>query len=363
MGKPITALAGALLLMGILILIGACAPAAAPPTPTPAPVAKPAAAVATAAPPTAAPPTAAPATPTPRKVEKVVMPFQTTGFTDFCIVVAKKKGFYQSEALEVETPIIASDIAVKAMIGGTDIDYVTSWGSSVRAAVTGVPIKAIMAQLDKTPHILVARADIKTVSDLRGKKIGVASVGGTVEVLARLALKKAGVDPDKEVNFVVISDSATRLVSIRTGVIDGSVMDPAFAIAAEKEGLTLLVRFKDVVDIVMSGISTSDKKIKENPDQVLRVVRASVKGCQYLRDPKNRVEIVKLMMDELKLAQDVADRTYDLSIDTVSEDGSWRDSAVQTDIDAARERANVKEAVPLSQVVDATFVRKLKETR
>ena len=342
------------------LLLGACAPAAPPPTPIPTAPPKAAAPAAEAPKPA---PTPVPATATPRKVEKVAIAFQTTGFADFCVNVAKKKGFYRDEALEVETPIMASDVAVKAMVGGSDVDYVTSWGSSIRAAVQGVPVKGIMAQLDRTSHILVALPEFKAVAELRGKKIGINSVGGTVELLARLGLKKAGIDPDKEVTMVVISDSATRLVSVRTGVIDASVIDPAFALTAEKEGLSLLTRFRDQVDIVMSGLSTSDKKIKENPDQVLRVVRATIKGCKYLRDPKNREEIVKLIMEDLKLAQEIANRTYDLSIDTVSEDGIGRDSAIQTDIDTSRERSGIKENIPLSQVVDYSFARKVKEER
>lgn len=358
MKKSTIALAGAFLVAAILA--AACAPAAAPaPTPIPPTATKPpAAAVAT----QPAPPPAA-ATATPRKIEKIMVGIPSSGFTDFCLVVAKDKGFYLQEGLEVEYQVMNSDLAIKAMVGGSEVDYTTSWGSSVRAAVQGVPIKAVAAELDKTPHILVTRQEIKSVADLRGKKIGVASIGGTVDVLARIALKKAGVDPDKEVTMVAIPDSATRLVSVRTGVIDGSVIDPAFAITAEKEGLSLLVRFKDVVDIAMSGLVTTDKRIKENPDQVLRTVRATVKGCQYLRDPKNRAEMVKLMTQEFKLSPEVADRTYDLSIDTVSEDGIPRDSAVQTDIDTARERSGVKENIPLSQVVDYSFARKVKEGR
>lgn len=348
------------LAVGLAVLALACTPAVAP---TATPTIPPKAASAASTPATTPAPAVAAATATPRKIEKVAISYQTTGFADFCVVAAKNKGFYKEEGLEVETPILASDVAVKALVGGSDIDYVTSWGSSIRAAVQGVPVKAVMTQMDKTPHVMVARSEFKSVADLRGKKVGVNSTGGTVELLARQAIKKAGMDPDKDVNFVVISDSATRLVSVRTGIIDASVIDPAFAVAAEKEGLSILVRFKDLVDIAMTGISTSDKKIKENPDQVFRVVKATNKACRYIRDPKNKAEVVKMIMDELKLDQGVATATYDLSIDTVSEDGTARDSAIQTDIDTAKERSKITDNIPFSQVVDFQFVRKLKESR
>ena len=357
--KKLTGLFTALAVAGLLL--AACAPAAPPAAPSPTAAAAAKAAAPTATPPPA--PTPVPATPTPRKVEKIVVALPTTGFTDICLVTAKKKGFYTEEGLEVDTPVIASDVAIKAMVGGSEIDYTTSWGSSIRAAVQGVAIKAVVAELGRTPHILVTRPEIKSVADLRGKKIGVASVGGTIGVLAGLALKKAGVDPEKEVTMVAIPDSATRLVSVRTGIVDASVIDPAFAVAAEKEGLSLLVRFRDVVDIVMSGVITTDKRIKENPDQVMRVVRATVKGCKFVKDPANRAEVVKIMTDEFKLAQDVADKTYDLGIDTVTEDGIAREEAVQTDIDLSLEALKRQDRVPLSQVIDYSFVRKLKEGR
>lgn len=359
MAKRILGIIGPLALASLML--ASCAPAAPPPAATTTGPAK--AAATTSAPAPNPSPTQIPATPTPRKAERIVVAVPTTGFTDICLIVGENKGFYKEEGLEVEHPVLPSDVAIKAMVGGGEVDYVTSWGSSIRAAVQGVPIKAVVAELGKTPHILVARTETKSVTDLRGKKIGVASVGGSVEVLARVALRKAGVDPDKEVTFVAIPDSATRLVSVRTGVIDASVIDPAFAMAAEKEGLTLLVRFRDVVDIAMSGLITTDKRIKENPDQVMRVVRATVKGCQYMKDPKNRAEMVKLMVDSFKLTQEVADKTYDVAIDTVTDDGIAREEAVQTDIDLSRETIGKKEAVPLSQVIDYTFVRRLKEGR
>src|SRR3972149_6987366 len=121
------------------LLLAACAPAA-PPAPPPPPA-----------------PTPVPATPTPRKIEKIVVALPTTGFTDICLVTAKKKGFYAEEGLEVDTPVIASDVAIKAMVGGSEIDYTTSWGSSIRAAVQGVAVKAVVAELGRTPHILVTR--------------------------------------------------------------------------------------------------------------------------------------------------------------------------------------------------------------
>ena len=109
--------------------------------------------------------------------ERIVIGTPSRGLFEFPAVVAMRKGYYKDEGLDVDKVQMQPAIAVKALISG-DIDYLLAWGSAIRAAVTGVPIKAVVGMASRPLHVLIARPDIKTPKDLKGKIIGVDSVAG-----------------------------------------------------------------------------------------------------------------------------------------------------------------------------------------
>lgn len=353
MRKWMAALIGAITLSGLLL--ASCAPAAAPPTPTPTAAPKAAAvAVATA---TLAP---APVSPTPRKLEKVVLAIPAAGLSDLFTVVAEKKGFYREEGFEVNKQVIGSDIAVKAVIAG-EIEYTRAIGSVLRAATTGLPVKGILAAQTRPPQLLVARPEFKTVAELKGKNIGIDSQQGTTHMLLKAIVKYYGMDPEKDIVAVALTDNPTRLKAVQGGAVQAAMLDLAIAIKAEGEGLHILANAGDITERIMGGLATSDKRIKENPDQVLRFVRANVKALKFIRDTKNKDELIQIMMAELNLTKEEATKTYDVGIKGFSDDGDISEVAVKMEIDDAKALAKITQEIPISQAFDYSFVRKLKQ--
>src|SRR5919106_1280812 len=129
--------------------------------------------------------------------ERIVIGTPSRGLFEFPAVVAMRKGFYKEEGLETDKVQMQPAIAVKALISG-DIDYLLAWGSSIRAAVTGVPIKAVIGMASRPLHVLIARPDIKSPKELKGKIIGVDSVAGTVDYLSRVAIRHFGMEPGRD---------------------------------------------------------------------------------------------------------------------------------------------------------------------
>src|SRR4051812_4578957 len=93
--------------------------------------------------------------------EHIIIGTPSRGLFEFPAVVAIRKGFYRDEGLETDKVQMQPAVAVKALISG-DIDYLMAWGSAVRAAVTGVPLKAVVGMAARPLHVLVARPGIKT---------------------------------------------------------------------------------------------------------------------------------------------------------------------------------------------------------
>ena len=108
--------------------------------------------------------------------------------------IAVKRGFFKEEGLEAEVIRMNANVAIAALAGG-DIDYTMIFGSVVRAAIRGLPMKVVASFIDGSTHALIARGEFKSIKELKGKTLGVQAYGATDHVAAAMMLKKFGVDP------------------------------------------------------------------------------------------------------------------------------------------------------------------------
>jgi NitT/TauT family transport system substrate-binding protein len=268
-----------------------------------------------------------------------------------------RKNFFKEENLDVDKVQMQPALGVKALMSG-DIDYLLAWGSALRAAVTGVPIKAVVGFAGRPLHVLIARPEIKTPKDLKGKIIGVDSVAGTVDYLSRVAVRHFGLEPEKDVTFIVTGESPTRLLALRSGAIDATPIDVAFAVKAEDEGFRRLVYLGDLIELPLSGIAVMESKLQSQRDQVRRVVRAGVRGSRFMK--QNRAETVQMLADYLRITPAQSARAYDASINSFTSDGMISDKGVMLDVQLTKERLKITKDIPLSQLVDWSLVKEIK---
>jgi NitT/TauT family transport system substrate-binding protein len=289
--------------------------------------------------------------------ERIVIGTPSRGLFEFPSVVAIRKGFYKEEGLDTDKVQMQPAIAVKALISG-DIDYLMAWGSAVRAAVTGVPIKAVVGLASRPLHVLIARPDIKTPKDLKGKVIGVDSVAGTVDYLSRVAVRHFGMEPEKDVKIIVTGESPTRLAALRAGSIDATPIDVAFAMKAEDEGFKRLLYLGDIIELPLSGIAVMEKKIQTQREQVKKVIRATIRGTRFMK--QNRAETIQMVSDYLRISPSQSAKAYDTSINSFTDDGIISDKGVNLDVQLTKERLKMTKEIPLSQLVDWSLVKEVK---
>jgi ABC-type nitrate/sulfonate/bicarbonate transport system substrate-binding protein len=205
---------------------------------------------------------------------------------------------------------------------------------------------------------LVARPEIKTPKDLKGRVIGVDSVAGTVDYLARVAVRHFGFEPEKDVKIIVTGESPTRLAALHAGSIDATPIDVAFAVKAEDEGFRRLVYLGDLIELPLSGIAVTDQKLQNHRDQVRKVVRATVRGTRYFK--QNRNDTVQMLADYLRITPMQAAKAYDTSVNSFSNDGMISDKGVQLDVQLTKERLKLTKEIPLSQLVDWSLVKEIR---
>ena len=134
----------------------------------------------------------------------------------FTLPLAQKRGYLRDEGFDAELITITGPVANVALANG-DIDYFTGFGSAIRAMVQGqLPTRIVVCFRPVAHFVLVSRAEIKTVKDLKGKTIG-ASPGTAPDLVARLMMKHFGYDPDKDMKFIGSPGGETALVSNEPG--------------------------------------------------------------------------------------------------------------------------------------------------
>src|SRR5262245_20408215 len=165
--------------------------------------------------------------------ERVMIATASQGLNELPVVVAMRNGYFRTEGLEIERIQIQPEIAVKALLAG-EVDYVSAWGASVQAAMTGAPIKVVAAMVSRPLHVLISRPAIRIGRDLKGKTLGVDSAGSRIDYLSRLAVRYLGLDPDRDVKIIDTGESLLRVAALKNGSIDATAVDVALAVKAEE---------------------------------------------------------------------------------------------------------------------------------
>jgi ABC-type nitrate/sulfonate/bicarbonate transport system substrate-binding protein len=296
---------------------------------------------------------------TPLETVRVGIPGKLVDFSPFYVGI--KTGIYRSEGLEPQFIVMRSGIIIPALLSG-ELDYTTIYGSTIRSAVSGLPLKVIAPLITKQSFFLYAQPEIKRVQDLKGKRIAISGFASSTDKAAREAIKPAGLEALRDVNLIAMGDTSVRFQSLLSGAIEAAILTPPYTVMAEQKGMRNLVWLGDILgDTPSNGLSTSSKKLKERPDQVQRFLRASVRSMIYTREHKQ--EALPILMKEFPgLERNTLAGTLDFYLKAMSPDGRVSESVSHEIINEQRELLGVKSEVTLSQVVDfAPLNRVVKE--
>src|SRR5919198_2654287 len=221
---------------------------------------------------------------------RTVIPRATVNYLS--LPVAEVKGFFRNEGLENETIIIPGNTAIAALISG-EVDYSGAGGSGIRAAVRGAPIKAIMFQTERVTWYLLATADIMKISDLKGKRVAVGTVGDTQDTLITMLVQKEGL-AEKDITRVALPSRNTTmtLLALKSGAINATVVNADESLLGEKEGFRTLAFIGDLFPYPFQGFMATDRMIAERPGDIKRWLRAMVKALMFIRDrPEEAADI------------------------------------------------------------------------
>ena len=270
---------------------------------------------------------------------------------------AKEAGFYKDEGLNVELVVMRGAPAIQGLIGGT-VPFASSGGAGLLPIVRGAPLRIVFTTFSRPMFWVYSKPEIKTVEELRGKKIGVSSIGSGPDTLLRTMLKKHGLDGGRDVVILSTGPGTARFFSLKTGVTDAAVLNEQAALMAQEAGLRQIFSFTKGEDFVevQGSIVVRDSLLESDPLLVEKFTRATLKGALYLKD--NRAGTVAIHARVLKVNETIVNRVYDLARPGVTADGTVSEDIQKKAIEQIVERTDIKELPPLRKVFDFGLARK-----
>jgi NitT/TauT family transport system substrate-binding protein len=292
-------------------------------------------------------------------VDKVTISYSSRSYAFLPAQVSVARGFFKDENLEPLLIQMRSQVTVPALISG-EVNYTLSFGNIIGSAMQGMPFKILAVLTDKPLHSLVARPEIKTINDLRGKRIGTQRIGGSDHLAAEAILQAKGIDL-KDVQFVTFAgDEPVRVEILKKGLVDAICTVPPGPVRLSREGYNVLGGPKDLkIGNPVSAVAVTDARLKNNRDEVKKVLRALVRGLRFMHERKE--ETIQIMARWLNQTLEVARDSYDSILPSFSADGSTVDKTFEFAIESRKATVRVDKPIPLSQVRDLTLLREVQK--
>jgi len=283
----------------------------------------------------------------------------TTGIqmATFPVMITKAKGYYRDEGLDVELVVMRPDLAIKAVVTG-DVHFSTPFTNAVRAAMSGYPMRMLMALMTGTDHSLVVKPSIKRIEDLKGKKLAVSAPGATPDVSTRIILKKFGLVPDVDTTILFMSGGSTlRFAAVQGGSVDGALMSSPYNKMLVKQGFKELVYMKDLINIPFNGLAANTKFIKSNPESVAKVIKATLRGIRFIKH--NRDETLRIMSQAFNFKdKEIAGLVYDGAVPLFPDTGIPSEAAMRETMESGKEIQGIVRQVSISEVADWSFAQR-----
>ena len=291
--------------------------------------------------------------------DKVVISYSSRSYAFLPAQVAVAKGFFKDENLEPLLIQMRSQVTVPALVSG-EVQFTLSFGNIIGSAMQGMPFKILAVLTDKPLHSVIARPEIKTINDLRGRRIGTQRIGGSDHLAAEAILQAKGLDL-KNVQFVTLGgDEPVRVEILKKGLVDAICSVPPGPVRLAREGYNILGGPKDLkIGSPISALAVTDARLKSNREETKKVLRAVLRGLRFMHERKE--DTILIMSRWLNQTADVARDSYDSILPSFSPDGGTVDKTFEFAIDARKATVKSDKPIPLSQVRDISLLREVQK--
>jgi NitT/TauT family transport system substrate-binding protein len=209
--------------------------------------------------------------------------------------IAKETGIFKKNSLDIQLIYFTGGTtAVQALVSGEVPISQVAGPAVVNSGLAGSDIAIVAGGATSLDYWLVSRADIKRPEQLKGGSVAISAFGTASDFVARYVLEKIGLTPGKDVALVQVGGVPDRLGAVLAGRIEAAVLVPPSMFIAQMKGLNVLADVSKLgLPFQYTGVATSRRFIKEQPETVRRYVRSQVEAVHSLYTDKETA--IKIM--------------------------------------------------------------------
>jgi len=301
--------------------------------------------------------------------DKVRLGLSSISATNGSVWVAEEKGFFKKHSVDVEVIVIGGGGArvVSSLVAG-DIQFSVGGGEgSIRSQLRGADTVIVASTLNKGLQRVLARPDIKTHQDLKGKRIGITNFGSAGHLVLVLMLKKWNMRPD-QVQILQVGSSPAMLASLDKGGLDAAVLTlPTFFLAEEKGYRVVGDPANMDIFYLQNTLESTRSFVRKNRDQTIKFMKGYIEGIAYFK--KNKRESIDIMRKKLRIQSEqerdvrYLELSYNLLASTFYNDVPYPSvKGIQTILEKlAEEEPKIKERDPKS-FADESIIKELDDT-
>ena len=228
--------------------------------------------------------------------------------------IAQEQGFFAKHGVDADVVYIRTGpIQVAAVSSGaTQIAYAGA-ASTLGAVGSGTDLKAIASFTNKLTYTLMARPEIKKAEDLRGRRLGVQAIGGSVWMGAVLGLEYLGLEPRRDnINILSIGDQTVAAQALEAGTIDATPLDGVFSRKLKQKGFSVVAELADTkIPYVSNIIIGSRARFQQQPELAENLLKALIESLAFILAPANKATVINTIMKRLRISDSaVAEQGY-----------------------------------------------------
>ena len=276
--------------------------------------------------------------------------------------IASDAGIFKKHGLDLDIIFINGSVrGIQSLVAG-DLGYSGAVGTAViNAKLAGADIAIIQSQMNTLPYFIIGNPSIKSPEGLKGRAAAVHIPGTSADFAMRLALMKVGI-PYKDIKAITVGGAPARLAAVTNGQTDFTVVTDGERIQGEKMGLKVIIDMAKLnVPFQFNCTVTTRRKIRENPDEVRRVVWAMAESIHFFKTRKD--ESIKIMQKYTRgLSRDLLEGAHAANSELLIEDTYPTLDGLKSTLDVqslADPRASKAKA---EELVDLQFVEEMRKT-
>src|ERR1051325_1200144 len=201
------------------------------------------------------------------RAEEIAISYPGLAGDSTSLWMAREGGFFKENGLDARLVYMEGGrLSIQSLLSGSTQFMAGDAVSALSAAAAGADIVLLSSAKNQLPYVFAVAKDVRRFQDIRGKVIGISQIGGRAGEIARMVFKNSGLDPDKDVNYLAVGGTMSRLAALSGGRVQAAPIAKGVVPLAEEKGLKILE--VEPIPLIIDALWTTRKYAEENPEVI-----------------------------------------------------------------------------------------------